>query len=139
MKTNFILFGPPGIGKSTLLGHLKTSGIGAIDLEDLYPNRVRFQIPNLVQGIVLGAADLSPRRQYPHSKKILLYADQVTYGIRRGMRDKMQPGKSMQSLHDVADWLKDVEYDYILDTSREQPMDTAARIIQLMKGEEGNE
>lgn len=131
---NFILFGPPGIGKSTIIGILKTKGIGAIDLEDLYPNRIRFQIPNLTQGKFLGAADLNPQRSYANSFKILLIADQNAYDARRAQRDAKDAGKAAQAHHDVEVWRK-ANYDYVLDTSKRSAVQTANDLIRLFKKE----
>lgn len=114
---NFILFGPPGVGKSTLIGNLKTKGISAIDLEDFWPNKIRFQIPNYVDNTFLGAADLNPRRSYRNAKKILLFLPQADYETRRYQRDKGQPGKASQAPHQIDDWTKGVTYDYVIDVS----------------------
>jgi hypothetical protein len=131
---NIILFGPPGIGKSTLIGILKTKGIGAIDLEDLYPNRIRFQVPNLVTGKILGAADLNPSRKYSNAIKVLLTAKQDVYDARRSERDQKVSGKASQSHHDVSSWEK-APYDYILDTSKRSALVTANDIIRIYKKE----
>jgi len=129
---NIILFGPPGIGKSTIIGILKTKGIGAIDLEDFYPNRIRFQIPNLVQGKVLGAADLNPQRKYGNALKVLLIADQDSYDQRRAQRDAKDKGKASQAHHDVEVW-KNANYDFIVDTSKQSVDRTAGDIIRIYK------
>lgn len=123
--TNVILFGPPGVGKSTLIGILKTRGSSAIDLEDLYPNRVRYQIPNLVKGAFIGAADLNPRRRYPSSVKVLLYSDQKHYDARRARRDAEVKGKSSQAHHQMEDWNTPNTYDYVIDTTHLGPQATA--------------
>lgn len=115
---NIILFGPPGVGKSTLIGYLKTRGQSAIDLEDLYPSRLRFQIPNVVKDTFIGGADLNPRRKYRGCLKVLLSADQGIYEQRRARRDQQHPEKASQSKHLMADWTKDPSiYDLILDTN----------------------
>lgn len=130
---NLILFGPPGIGKSTIIGILKTKGIGAIDLEDVYPNRVRFQIPNMIEGKVIGAADLNPRRGYIKSLKVLLTARQDEYDKRRGIRDAQVEGKSNQAQHNVEDWQRDTSYDYVIDTTKQDAATTAKRIADIYK------
>lgn len=128
---NIILFGPPGIGKSTLCGVLKTKGFGAIDLEDLYPNRLRFQIPNVAVNQFIGAADLSPRRKYPNCVKVFLYLDQSAYEAQRAARDARIPGKGNQSKHLISDWMKDVKYDHIVNIK--SPLKTASELIKIWR------
>jgi hypothetical protein len=101
---NVLIFGPPGIGKSTLIGRLKAGGAPAIDLEDIYPSKVRFTLPNVTNGVIYGAADLDPKQNYPNSVKVLLIADEAQYKRRRAMRDAKQPSKKNQSQHTIADW-----------------------------------
>lgn len=130
---NYILFGPPGMGKSTLIGILKTKGIGALDLEDLHPNRIRFQIPAMVKDKILGGADLNPKRNYNGCRKVLLIADQRVYDYRRHLRDSKTPGKKGQAYHNVEDWTKGVSYDYVIDTSKLNAEETALRLISILK------
>jgi len=129
---NIILFGPPGIGKSTLVGHLKTLGKRAIDLEDLYPNRNRFQVPNWVDNVYLGAADLSPKRKYGNALKVLLYAEQQEYDKRRTARDAKEPGKASQQRHLIDSW-KDAQYDFLIDTGGKTPEQVARTLISLVE------
>lgn len=124
---NIILFGPPGVGKSTLIGILKTQSQRAIDLEDFYPNRIRFAIPNYVDNTFIGAADLDPKRSYRNAKKILLFLPQDAYDARRAQRDSKVAGKGAQAHHLVADWLKGVDYDRVIDASG-----TSTRTAQLL-------
>jgi len=103
---NIILFGPPGIGKSTIIGDLKLSFAKAIDLEDVYPSSIRFQLPSMVDGVVFGGADLNPARLYHNAIKILLWTDQKVYDARRRMRDAIESGKKSQSHHNIDDWVR---------------------------------
>jgi energy-coupling factor transporter ATP-binding protein EcfA2 len=132
---NIILFGPPGVGKSTLIGTLKTLGKRAIDLEDLYPNRIRFQVPNLVDNVYIGAADLAPSRQYRNALKVLLVMDQDKYDARRSARDKQQPGKAAQSRHLMEDWMT-AKYDYLLRADAGDPEQVARTLISFVDGRE---
>lgn len=132
---NIILFGPPGVGKSTLIGVLKTNGHGAIDLEDLYPNRLRFQIPNVVDQLFIGAADLNPRRKYRNSVKVLLTMDQAAYEARRAKRDALNPGKAQQAKHLMSDWTKDVTYDAIIDVTDQAK--SVAALLKLWRSKNG--
>lgn len=128
---NIILFGPPGVGKSTLLGILKTKGFSAIDLEDVYPNRLRYQIPNIVQGAFIGAADLNPKRRYPASVKVLLYADQKQYDARRASRDAVNKSKASQAHYLMEDWNTPNTFDYVLDTTHIGPQATAKALTSI--------
>lgn len=114
---NIILFGPPGIGKSTMIGILKMAKHHAIDLEDVFPSKIRFQLPNQINNAFIGAADLNPRRAYPNSIKVLLYMDQTNYEQRRAHRDAEQPEKSKQTGQMVDDWLKGTHYQLVLDVT----------------------
>lgn len=130
---NIILFGPPGIGKSTIIGHLKLLGQKAIDLEDVYPNRIRFQLPSMVHDTIIGAADLNPQRKYHNAISVLLYANQDHYDKRRAQRDSKQPGKASQSKHLIESWMSG-KYQFLLDTSNQSPQETASQILSIMKG-----
>jgi hypothetical protein len=132
---NFILFGPPGIGKSTIIGNLKIHKVNAIDLEDLYPNRLRFTIPNIVDNTVLGGADLNPQRKYHNARKVLLYAKDDIYQKRRRARDSQIPGKAAQNPQSSDTWLKVAHYDYIVDTTNDTIDGTVNQILQLLKKE----
>lgn len=116
---NIILFGPPGVGKSTLIGILKSEGFRAIDLEDIYPHKVRFQIPSYIDGAIIGAADLNPARNYHNSVKVFLNLPQDIYEKRRALRDAKFPSKAGQNKHDIKSWLNGVKYDYVIDASRD--------------------
>lgn len=129
---NIILFGPPGVGKSTLIGNLKILGKNAIDLEDLYPNRMRFQVPNLVDNTFIGAADLSPARKYRNCLKVLLTLSQEAYDARRAQRDKAQPGKASQAHHNISDWEK-AQYDILLSTEGLTPIEVARTLVSQVE------
>jgi hypothetical protein len=101
---NFILFGPPGIGKSTIIRHLVKAGVPAFDLEDLPDLQSRYSFIKQHKGFILGGADVFPKEPIGHSFKCLLYGDQIAYDSRRAARDLQQPGKSMQSKHSMMTW-----------------------------------
>lgn len=90
------LFGPPGIGKSTLVRRLARRRIDAVDLENVSEeNRKRYLIYR--QPRVIGAADLSPYEVgvgYLHVR--LSLPDQKDLMVRRQARDAMSPGKAKQ-------------------------------------------
>lgn len=114
MKNNILLFGPPGIGKSTLIATLLKQGKRAIDLESLWPSKVRFKVPYVIEGTYIGMADLNPKIRYPNSIKVLLYMPQSAYNRRRAARDKSYTEKASQKYHNVEDWLTP-DFDVVLD------------------------
>lgn len=101
---NIILFGPPGIGKSSIIAKLKERNVSTLDLEDLYPAKIRFQIPNMVDGKVLGGADLQPKRSYHNAVKVVLTLPQSEYEARRKSRDALSPDKGNQPVQQVSAW-----------------------------------
>lgn len=124
---NVILFGPPGIGKSTIIKELIAKGYPAIDLEEVWPNEYRFELPHKLHHTIIGAADLDPKKYKDHIK-ILLYLPQSEYERRRAIRDKAQPGKGSQKPHNIEDWKKGVQYNYILKADSS----AVAKIINLL-------
>lgn len=124
---NIILFGPPGIGKSTIIGKLKDASVRAVDLEDVYPNKIRFQLPNMLSHVIIGAADLDPKHKYPNSIKVLLTLPQKDYEARRIERDKKIPEKAHQKVHSIEDWKKGAHYDYIFDADK----NVVSKVIKL--------
>jgi hypothetical protein len=112
-------------------------GQRAIDLEDLYPNRIRFQVPNLTDHTFLGGADLNPARKYPNCKKVMLYLPQDKYSQRRSRRDAKVPGKASQQIHEIDAWLVGANYDWVIDVSP-HPKKIAQSLISKLKGAEGH-
>lgn len=92
---NFVYFGPPGVGKSTLV-----KALHGIDLE-LVPTalRKRFARGMIVRGngLVVGAADTQPG-MYPASSwvRVLLLPPRSVYDARRAQRDADKPEKASQ-------------------------------------------
>lgn len=111
---NVMLFGPPGIGKSTLV-RSAADAIGdefAVDLEDprmhgLYEamgfdwmfNQGRNGGRN-----VIGAADLDPLVSYPSTVKVILTLPEEEYKRRRAARDSKRPDKAEQAPQTVRGW-----------------------------------
>lgn len=112
--TNVMLFGPPGIGKSTLV-RSAADAIGdefAVDLEDprmrgLYQamgfdwmfNQGRNGGSNII-----GAADLDPLVNYPRTIKVVLTLPEKDYARRRAERDAGRPDKAEQALQTIKGW-----------------------------------
>lgn len=137
---NVLIFGPPGIGKSTLIGKLKVGGVPAVDLEDICPSKVRFNLPNLTNGVVYGAADLNPKQKYPNSVKVLLIADEVQYKRRRALRDAKQPGKKNQQEHTIAQWEPDSSnWDYVVNAASLPQMEAeVTKILERVRSKGGS-
>jgi energy-coupling factor transporter ATP-binding protein EcfA2 len=101
---NLILFGPPGIGKSTIIRHLAKAGVPAVDLEELGSLPLRNAFIKKHRGYIIGGADVFPKQPIAHSFKCLLYGDQLAYDARRMARDAQQPSKANQSKHSIMTW-----------------------------------
>lgn len=128
---NLIIFGPPGIGKSTQIGSLKSAGYRAVDLED-FESRNRFQVPNWLRNAFIAGADLDPKRKYPGAIKVLLVTDENKYARRRAIRDASVPGKGEQPVHTIAQWIEGNNFDERIDASG-GVRDTTDRLIELFK------
>lgn len=101
MKKRKAIFGPPGVGKSTLVKLALKKGIKARDFESL-PEDKRLELAyeifkNEINGIVLyNAANLQPEDLPADIEAILLLPPEKVYIERLHQRDKLQPGKSNQ-------------------------------------------
>jgi adenylate kinase family enzyme len=112
------LFGPPGIGKSTLINFLAGLGFNAFDLERIQSNYRRSAIA-ILDNFYIAAADVPPADDaWTDTIKVLLDMPQEAYDARRAGRDHWHPEKATQSHHNIDDWLDYAKYDIILDVSR---------------------
>lgn len=99
-----ILFGPPGIGKSTTIKNLRKFGHSAIDLED-YPQDKWLDIIKTTNFTFYGAAGVNPTTVLEGCVKILLVCkNQKRYEQRRAIRDHQFPLKAAQRHHTQAEW-----------------------------------
>lgn len=75
LKQHIAVYGPPGVGKSTLISYAKNHVESAIDLEDVgatYEDRLRYlQTADLQKLTLFGAADLKPE-DFPAGTKFVL-------------------------------------------------------------------
>lgn len=123
---NVFLFGPPGIGKSTIVEKFVSKGYVALDLEKFWrSNRSveqnRGNLMRIVDAIwftgdihgVFGAAGLDPRVNYPGAK-VLLVLDEERYQARRAIRDQRDPRYAKQAPQQVASWLNSTKWDYVV-------------------------
>ena len=92
-----VIFGPPGVGKSTLVKLATKRGIRAYDLEDCADKAERkIKVQKILDAkfngtILIGAANLHPE-DFPHEAKfILLLPDRNIYLKRLEKRDKLEP------------------------------------------------
>lgn len=94
----YILFGPPGIGKSTLI-----KALGGLDLEDV-PQEDRLRTLYNTNYAWYGAADLNPdSARSGDFVWVCLMADPSIYASRRAERDRNTPGKGAQKQWDSPD------------------------------------
>jgi DNA polymerase III delta prime subunit len=128
MHNNLIIFGPPGIGKSTLIRFLKDNGVPAFDLEWLPDLNARMEFIRTHSGFILGGADVNPKEPIKHSFKLLLTMPQHLYDERRAARDQDDISKASQRQHLMSDWTKrcDKHYHFVLDLTG-KPLHIAAK------------
>ena len=107
-----LIFGPPGIGKSTICLEITKRGLHSVDLENVNRKNRRKTFNSIPHGII-GAADLPPKENYKNTIKVLLVLEQEDYEKRRETRDYKNPSKLKQSFHKITDWYN-CQYDYIL-------------------------
>jgi hypothetical protein len=98
----FILFGPPGIGKSSLCRCF----LNAYDLEEI-EQKQRLQFLENSNYRIYGAADLNPKN-VPNPERytwLVLTMDQEDYEQRRRERDLIKPEKGNQRPMKVSDFI----------------------------------
>lgn len=100
-KGKFILFGPPGIGKSSLCRCF----LNAFDLEDVDKEQRMDFLENSSYRLY-GAADLNPKnvRNPENYTWLVLTMDQKDYEQRRKERDLLNPKKGTQRAMKVTDF-----------------------------------
>ncbi len=110
MKLIIALFGPPGVGKTTLIRTAKSHRIPAIDLEDVSSSTEerRAYVQNLFSGdyvhtMIIGAADLHQNDFPDFVETVLLLPEKNTYLQRMEMRDSDMPHKAEQNGDTVYD------------------------------------
>lgn len=96
----YLLYGPPGIGKSTLVEYARSKNYPAVDLEKVEPAgriTVAKELADDSRRIIVGAADINPR-VFNNSRAVYvcLYLNSHAYKTRRKIRDASNPSKSGQ-------------------------------------------
>lgn len=129
------LFGPPGIGKSTIIRKLRNRMIKAFDFEtvgstkqeriDAFSNSVS---SNIIFNVI-GAADLDPDLVSKHYACYLLTLAEKDYESRRKKRDLEKPFKKEQPEHSIHEWIKLYNWKGLIEAD-DNVIDT---IIQLIK------
>lgn len=99
-----ILYGPPGVGKTTLITQLAEAGYPAFDLEELPSTDAREFALRLADSCFLGGADTQPRLE-PGRINVLLTLPEAAYAQRRAARDAADPSKAEQPAQTVAQWM----------------------------------
>lgn len=110
MKQIIVLFGPPGVGKTTLIKTAKSLHIPAIDLENVASSteKRKAYVQNLFSGayphtMIIGAADLHQNNFPDFVETVLLLPEKNTYLQRMEMRDSDMPHKAEQNGDTVYD------------------------------------
>lgn len=107
-----LIFGPPGIGKSTICVEVAKKGLPSVDLENIDQENRKETFDSISYGII-GAADLHPKNQYQNTIKVLLVLEQQEYEERRKNRDFIDANKAKQPPHKIDHWLT-YQYDYVI-------------------------
>lgn len=131
-RPGLLLFGPPGIGKSTIIKLIAyRPGLVAVDLELVYP--VMGQMMEILEDlrglkafgpyvfpydVVVGAANLDPTRHYLGYKRALLTLSETDYAARRAERDARHPEMANQPIHTMEHWLSLTNWDYLIRANR---------------------
>lgn len=145
MTQNLILFGPPGIGKSTIIRSLQNPryGVVALDIEIVWNNKpLKGQARTLMslytqvqdtfglEPMIVGGAGLDISILYPGFKKVLLFLRQSEYEERRNARNLERPEFAKQGEHLIDNWLRKVKWDYVVSVSKSVD-DVIAHLVGL--------
>jgi hypothetical protein len=111
LKQTTVIYGPPGIGKSTIIARAISLGYHAIDLEAV-PASLRASVAKSItpnSGKIVGAANMQPSNFRSGVKNVGLRMDLAEYKWQRNHRDFFMPSKSGQmSLKDADKWMEDM-------------------------------
>lgn len=117
-----VLFGPPGVGKSSLVTEAKSKGYEAYDLEhverqcreaaarEVYRNAEGVEKP-----VVVGAAGTQPKHWGRKTITVLLLPPEPIYEERRAFRDELKPWKARQPRVYDAFAISRREFDLVLE------------------------
>ena len=117
------MFGPPGIGKSSIISTLKhVAGYITEDLERSYKGddptasvEARATELSTRPNVLLGGANLAASKARSLGyKTCLLYLPTKEYDERRATRDSKQPDKTVQPRHSANQWLRGFDWDFVL-------------------------
>lgn len=104
----FVFFGPPGIGKSTIIDQHN-----GYDMETSFPT---VDYVKLKKATVIGGAGHDHKDEmFKGMTKVLLTLPQNEYDERRESRDEDEPTKASQDRHEIENWLnKESEFDEVV-------------------------
>lgn len=113
MKKVIALFGPPGVGKSTLIKLATEKGISAYDLEgeantleDRKKALKEILDKKTADLVIIGSADLGPKDYPNYVETILLLPPKDHYMQRVKKRDELAPVKQGQTPEKIYDLSK---------------------------------
>lgn len=129
------LFGPPGIGKSTIVNYLHTTGVKALDLEVMWhigeQKIIDFLIANPYD--IVGAAGFQPGQLAELGYlPVLLITQERIYKDRRRYRDYKNRAKASQPQHKLADWMSSHDWQATINVTKFH--EAIRQIVRLRNG-----
>jgi len=137
--SNVWLFGPPGIGKSTIVQMAQDSGTFGFDFESIWGDQkaidavlLALQCTNPQNSFaIIGTAGLDPKIRY-NGFKVLLTLSQSHYEERRLTRDIRVKEKAQQDRHLVSHWRALTDWDATV-VANDQAFNVILGLIRKIK------
>ena len=132
------LFGPPGIGKSTIASRLISIGERGLDMESVHflgESPGLEIIPIIGQGdgyIIVSCAGLPHTAgQFMGFTTVLLAGGEKAYAGRRKRRDARISNRAVQPEHKIQDWVDASQGDYIVDAMKLDVMAWSTLLVEV--------